>query len=283
MMTLTYAAALVLKAALFVMMVTIGLRTSPSGSLLLIRQWRLGTRAMLALFGLVPAVAIALCYFAPIPPAAKLTLIAISASPMLPTLPNDLNKLGVPYSYAISLEVLGALVAMLALPIAFVVVSSIANVDIDVNEATLLAALTKTVFLPLCLGMVLRSALPDLSKTVTETTIKVVSALLLGSAVLILALHHKVIAAQLTPAILLVIATIVLTGLAVGHVLGGQDRATRGALALTAASRHIGFAIAAATAIAPQDTPAIVGTAIVYFLMRRVLVIPYVRRMTPPH
>ena len=61
MMTLTYAAALVLKAALFVMMVTIGLRTSPSGSLLLIRQWRLGTRAMLALFGLVPAVAIALC------------------------------------------------------------------------------------------------------------------------------------------------------------------------------------------------------------------------------
>jgi BASS family bile acid:Na+ symporter len=95
-------------------------------------------------------------------------------------------------------------------------------------------------------------------------------------------LNHQLVLAQLSPAILIVTALIILTGLGAGHALGGPDRATRGALALTAASRHIGFAIAAATAVAPQSTPAIVGTAILYFLLRRVLVIPYVRRMSRP-
>ena len=278
---MTVVSLLVLKAALFVMMVTIGLRTSPSDSLHLIRQWRLGTRAMLALFGLVPGIAIVLCYFAPIPPAVKLTLIALSVSPMLPTLPNDLGKLGVPHSYAISLEVLGGLVAMLVAPAVFLGVSTIMKIEVDLNEAALLMALTKSVFLPLGLGMALRFALPKLAERMAGPIIKLVSALLLGAAAVILALHYTLVAAQLSPAILIVIAVIVLAGLAVGHVLGGQDRATRGALALTAASRHIGFAIAAATAISPQHTPTIVGTAIVYFLVRRLLVIPYVRRMTP--
>jgi hypothetical protein len=90
-------------------------------------------RAALALwrycevFVAVPAVVMILCYFLPMPPAVEIALIALSVSPMLPTLPNDLAKVGADNRYAIGLQVVSAFMTLIAAPIAFWIVGRIAQ------------------------------------------------------------------------------------------------------------------------------------------------------------
>jgi BASS family bile acid:Na+ symporter len=79
---------------------------------------------------------------------------------------------------------------------------------------------------------------------------------------------------------LLTVVALVLVGLVFGHLLGGPGRAERAALALTAPSRHIGFALAVGLAVAPNAAPAVTGTILFYFIVRTVMILPYQLQMS---
>ncbi len=65
-------------------------------------------------------------------------------------------------------------------------------------------------------------------------------------------------------------------GLAVGHWLGGPDPNDRTVLALAAASRHPGVALAISSANFPGDE-AVLPALLLYLLAATVLAIPYVK------
>jgi bile acid:Na+ symporter, BASS family len=106
-----------------------------------------------------------------------------------------------------------------------------------------------------------------------------VSLVLLVCILIILWNTRHLIAAELDWRILLSILIFVVTGLAAGHILGGPERGNRVALALTAASRHVGFAIAIGAAVVPHSVAVVAGTVLVYFVARGFIVLPYQKRM----
>ncbi len=242
-------AMLLLAASVLVMMFTIGLRTRPVDSLHVMREWHQGLRAFLALFVAVPAVAVLLATQLPLPPPVAVALIALSVSPMLPTLPNDLVKLGAEHRYAISLQIVGAVAALAATPVVFWIVAQIVHVQIHVAILPLLAKLARGVFLPLGLGIAVNLAFPTPAARIAGPLVRLASPLLLAAALVILWDRRALIGAELDALVLLAIAVLVGAGLAAGHLLGGPTRSGRAALALTAASRHAGFAIAVGIAI----------------------------------
>jgi BASS family bile acid:Na+ symporter len=265
----------IFSVAVFVMMVAIGLRTNPADSLHLMRRWDKGIRAFAAIYVFVPAVTLLLVGILDMPAAVEATLIALSVSPMLPTLPADLAKLGAEHRYSVSLEVIGALAALIAAPFVFWMVSRIIHIPLHIKTSDLLLALGKGLFLPIALGILLNLLFPTAVARLIEPIVKLVSLALLVCSLIILWNARGLIAAELDWRILFSVLVFVLTGLAAGHLLGGGDAGDGAALALTAASRHIGFAIAIATAVAPQSVPTVIGAALIYFVARGVIVLPY--------
>lgn len=243
------------------------------------RRWDKGVKAFFAIYVIVPAVVILLVSLLDMPPAVEAALIALSVSPMLPTLPNDLAKMGCENRYSISLEVVGALMALIAAPVVFWIVSLIIQTHLDIKIAALLISLAKGIFLPLGLGILFNLLLPKAAVLIAEPVIKVISLVLLLCVLIILWNTRHIIAAELDWRILLSILVFVFAGLAAGHFLGGPEQGDRAALALTAASRHIGFALAIGVAVAPRAVAAVAATVLIYFIARGLIVLPYQKQM----
>jgi bile acid:Na+ symporter, BASS family len=266
--------------AAFLILVAIGLRTQLAHSLYLARHWRKGLGAFAALYVIVPAAVMLLCYFMPMPPAVEAALIALSVSPMLPTLPNDLAKLGAPHAYSISLEVLGAVLALVAAPIAFAVVSQVEGIALKIPLAPLVLSLAMGLVLPLGIGIVVNIAAPAWAARIADPLTKVAGLVILVCVLLILWKNWSLMAAQMSGLLLLALVLFVAVALLAGHLLGAPDEAERSALALTAASRHVGFALALGAAVAPKALAVVGGTILIYFVLRGFLVMPYVKWAT---
>lgn len=269
--------------AIFALLVSIGLRTRPADALHIVRHWPKGLRALAALFVVPPAAMLVLCLVLSLPPAVEVALIALSVSPMLPVLPNDLAKLGADHRYCISLEIVGAATALVAAPIVFWIVSQVMHIDIDIGVERLLASLAQGVLFPLALGTLFAVIFPALAERVTTPVVAIASLVLMIAAMIILWHARDLILAQLNVPIVASILLLILVGLSVGHLLGGPDPGERAALALTAASRHPGFAIAVGVAVAPKAGPTVIGVVLVYFLARGLTVLPYMRAAKRAH
>jgi BASS family bile acid:Na+ symporter len=263
--------------AVLAIMFAMGLRTSPMDALDIVHHWRKGVRAFTAIYVVVPAVIMLFCYIFPLPPAAEAGLIALSVSPMLPTLPNDLGKLGAEHSYAISLEVVGAMAALIAAPVAFWVVSQITGLKLEIAAAPLLLSLAKGVLLPLVVGVAASLIVPVLARRVAGPLTAAAGIVLLISVLILIWKNWGFIAGAFSWPVLAGVVLLIVTGLAAGHFLAGPEPAERTALALTAASRHVGFAIAVGIAVAPRAIPMVAGTILIYFLLRGLVVLPYTR------
>jgi len=79
---------------------------------------------------------------------------------------------------------------------------------------------------------------------------------------------------------LLALAAFVLFGLAIGHLLGGEDESNRTVLALSTASRHPGVAIAFAHANFPQQKLAMAAV-LLYLLVSVIVSVPYLSWVRP--
>jgi BASS family bile acid:Na+ symporter len=73
---------------------------------------------------------------------------------------------------------------------------------------------------------------------------------------------------------IIALATFVLVGLAVGHLLGGPDPEDRSVLALSTASRHPGVALAIAHATFPEQQ-LVLAAVLLYLLVSALVPMPY--------
>jgi BASS family bile acid:Na+ symporter len=253
---------------------SVGLRSRPADTLLLLRNPTLGVRAMVSMFVLMPLFVIGLTWVLPVDQAAHAALIALAVSPMPPILPRRQVKVGAGGDYAVGLQVLASLFSIIIAPIFIWLAGRLEGVATVFDPAEALRVLAVTIGAPLAAGIVIARLWPRAAAL--STPLARVSLLLLvaGGAVALVA-EASEIASQIGHGVLLVIAAIVLFGLIVGHLLGGPDAGNRGALALATSARHPGLAVTLATANFPHDKEAIIAAVLLFLVTNLVLTLPY--------
>jgi BASS family bile acid:Na+ symporter len=257
----------------FTVMSSIGLSIAP-GELRWIWQ-RPGTmvRGLFSVLIAVPALALAVTRLLELPRLAAIGVVLMSISPGAPVALRRSLGAGGHRAFAPSLQISVALLAVVSMPLSIAALNHVyaghASVaPLDVARQVFMAQL-----LPLGLGMVLRQTAPTLAARLEPRLARIGNALLVATVVLVLVNAWE---GTITAGFRVMTAVALITGgaLAVGHLLGGPEPATRTAVAITSAARNPGLALLVATVNAALPT---VNAAILAYLVVSVLaIVPYV-------
>ncbi|HEV7473864.1 MAG TPA: hypothetical protein VGN90_07435 [Pyrinomonadaceae bacterium] len=265
---------IVLQVSLFLLVFAIGLRASTHDATYLFRRPGELVCALLAMNVLMPLFAIVLLSIFPISPPVRIALVALSVSPIPPLLPNKMVKAGGTNSYAIGLLVAMGLLAIIFVPLATEVIQRVRNVELQMSAFSVAILIFKTALLPLGFGIAVRAFAPAPAERLAKPISLFASVALLLCVVAILFAAAPALWTLVGNGTLIALAAFVLAGLAIGHLLGGQEPENRTSLALSTASRHPGIAIALAQANFPEQKLAMAAV-LLYLLVSAFVSIPY--------
>jgi len=268
---------LVLQASILMTVFGFGLQATPGDVLYLVRRPGLLARSLVAMFVIMPIVALAMVRVFALRPAVEIALAMLSISPIPPLLPGREEKAGGHQSFALGLMVIAGVVSIVTVPLAIDLLGRYFVRPFAMPPGAIASLVLKTVVLPLAAGMLVRAILPAAATRIAKPMGLVATVLLAVGGLALLA-------GALPPALALVgngtivaMAGFVAAGLAVGHAFGGPEPDHRTVLALSTASRHPAIALAIAKANFPDEP--FLGAAIVLFLLVNLLVgIPYQSR-----
>jgi bile acid:Na+ symporter, BASS family len=247
---------LVLKLSVVALIFGVGLGATAADLAYLWRRPRQLARSLVAMYVVVPLVLLLLTRVLPMTTAVRTAVLVLAVSAGAPLLPKKLMKLG-REGYAFSLVVTSSLVAIVAVPIWVEVMAAVFGRDAQVDPLRLAALIAKAFLGPLLLGMGGRGLIGAASERVSERLLAVAGVFLAVAAIALLALHGGLLfEAGWRPFVGLLSMTLV--ALAVGHLMGGPDPGDRTALAVSCATRHVGVAVLAASAVPGPKTAAFV-------------------------
>lgn len=264
-----------LVASIVLVVLSIGLASSVETLRAGLADQRALGRGLLLIFGLFPAVALALALL-PLGPAGRAGLLALAVSPLPPLLPIRQAKIGVKAEQALALQVSSALCALLVAPAFALLVTSLLGGDYGFDAAGMLRTLLVTVFVPLGLGLLLARLAPAQAQRAVPFLRTGAVVLMVLSALAALPRLVPLVLDAATPARVAAILVMLGIGIAAGHLLGGPTPQERGALALGVALRHPGVAIGLATAVTAAPRGETVGMVLLYFLLGFLVSTPYV-------
>lgn len=275
-MTAAMLVTLALRTSIFLIVFSLGLRAARTDLLYVLSRPGRMSRSLLAMFVLMPLVAVGLSLGFNLHPAVKTALVALSLAPVPPILPRKEFKAGGHGSYVIGLLAAAALLAIVFIPVAEHFLRRLFDVGIDRPPTMVVGLVAVTVLLPLLAGTFVRRLAPVLAERLASP-LNTFATILLVLTCLVLLLHSwKVGLPLIGNGNVLVIAAFVVIGLIVGDLLGGPEPENRVVLALSTASRHPGIAMAIATTTSP-DQKLTIGAILLYLLVSTIISIPYVR------
>ncbi|MDX3933873.1 hypothetical protein [Stenotrophomonas sp.] len=245
-----------LQASILGTVFSYGLQATVSDALFLVRHPGLLLRSVLAIFIIMPLVAIAMVDVFALPRATEIALVVLALAPIPPLLPKKESKAGGEGAYALGLMVV---MGMLAILLAILLV-------------------------PLLAGMVVRIVAPALARKLARPIELASLVLLLAAAAPVLFAAMPIVVNLLHSGTLLAIVAFIMIGLAVGQLLARAVAQRQTVLALSTASRHPAIALAVAKTNFP-DEPFLAATIVLYLLVVTLLAIPYItwrRRMESP-
>lgn len=269
-MSLAEVIPLLLKASIYAIVFSIGLRAGLSEATWALRHPRPLMIGVFAMFVVMPLVSAALAALFELPPPVELILVAVALSPVPPILPNKELKAGARAAQAVGLMVAAGLLAIVMVPFGAELIASWFGLDVEVPVALALKIVATSILIPLAAGLLLRAAAPKLAERIADPVGKLASAVLLLAVLLIVVKSAPAMWRLVGGGTLAAFAAFVAIGLGVGHVLGGPDDANRTVLALATASRHPAIALAIATAVAP-DAPLLMPAILLYLLLGAVV------------
>jgi BASS family bile acid:Na+ symporter len=267
---------LAVKASIAGLVFALGLRSRPEDILSLVERPGLLARSFVAMNLVVPLFAIAAVKLLALRVDLAVTLIALSLSPVPPLLPRKVSKAGGDRSFVVGLLVVFAVLSIAWIPLGVYGVGSIFGRQLDVSPSAIAWIVATLILAPLLLGLALRRYAGDFARRIEPAVALVAGAVLALVAVLIVASTASAMREQIGDGTIALLAAFVVVGLAAGHLLGGPDPHERTDLALAAASRHPGIALATAQMIAP-DAPAVTALVAIYLIVNVVIGLPYVR------
>ena len=278
-MGLTAYLLLALKASVALLIFAVGLGSRLKDFSYLTQRPGVMLRSLLAMYVVVPLLALAAVKLLQLPPGVELALLVLAISAGAPLLPRKLMRLG-NEEYVFSLVVISSLLAIVTVPAWLAVLEpQFPRLD-TVEPAKVAVVLGKSFLLPLLLGMAARWLLRDASDRVSDALLKAVGIVFCACALTLLATHWQLIAA-IVGLPLLALGGFTLAALCVGHLMGGPDPNDRTALAVTCATRHVGVAMVIAAATPGPRTVVLI---VAYMLASAFVIIPYMKwrgRVTP--
>ena len=246
--------ALGLQGALIASVVALGLNASAADVLYLWHRPGLLLRSFVAMYLVMPLIAVLLVLLMTLPPGQQLGLVLVAISAGAPLLPKTMLKLGCNPPYVYSLLVSTSLAAVLTIPLSLAVLSPILQHNVRESIPSVAVVVGRTFLAPLAVGMLLHrlapSAFDRIRGPVTQVAGLVFLLVLLG----LLVLHFSAVLAVDLPS-LGAIAMLTFAGLAVGELLGGSEPGNRTCLALACSTRHLGLAAVMALTNFPRARP----------------------------
>lgn len=275
-MTLATLMIIFVVASIMLIVFSVGAQAKVEDAWYLFKRPRPLARAVIAIFVIVPAFAMALCIVFPLPDYARFGLVAMAVSPLPPILPLKEMKVGGDRRYALGLLVAASIVALVMTPLLVEIGYRLAGTPDRIGLWSIVRPLLTSIALPLAAGMAVRKFAPGVSEKVGHYAFLTGIALLVIGAVAILIHEWSAIVSLVGDGTLAAYAATVLVGLTAGHLLGGRDEGNSAALALAAATRHPGIALAIASTGFPGDQGTARAAVLLYLLTNLVVTLPYV-------
>src|SRR5262249_27600664 len=113
-------------------------------------------RSILAMNILMPLLALWMSVVFDLHSAVKIALVALAISPVPPFLPGKLIKANANTSYAVSLVVMAALLALITIPLSITILGSVFGVPLTVSPSLIFGVVGGAMLLPLIVGVAIR-------------------------------------------------------------------------------------------------------------------------------
>jgi BASS family bile acid:Na+ symporter len=264
---------LALQASIFCIVFGFGLKASVADLLYLARQPGLLVRSLLAVFVIVPVLAVGLVLTFDLRPTLKVALIAVSISPVPPLLPRKGTNAGGDRAYGISLMATLALLAIVTVPLLAAVMGRIFDQPLGASPGAIAPAVVMAALLPLFAGTAVRSLLPAIAKRIERPVSRFGLLLAVLALVVLLGATWQAVWAAVGDGTILVLVVFVVASLLVGHLLGGPNSDESIVLALSSACRHPAIALTIAASSFPGEE--FVGTILLYLIVSAIVCAPY--------
>jgi BASS family bile acid:Na+ symporter len=262
----------VLKISVSVLIMAIGMQSTVGDLTYLWRRPWLLLKSMLAMYVLVPLVAVALVRLLPLDFGLKVAVVVVAISAGAPLVPRKLMPLKND-AYVFSVIANSSLLAIVTVPLWLIALSNFSGATPDITPLEVGRLIGRTFLLPLAVGMGVRMQMPSLSEKVSDILLKA-GGIVLGLGGLLLLVLGWPLLSEAGWISLLVLAVLTALSLVVGHLMGGPDEEDRTALAISCATRHLGIAVLIAAAVPGQRIGVLV---VAYLVASLVASIPYIR------
>lgn len=258
----------------FTVMFALGLGIVP-GQLLrwTVQRPGLMARGLFSVLVAVPAIALGVTRVLELPRLAQIGIVLMSISPGAPVALRRSLGAGGHQAFAPSLQIGVVTLAVLSMPLSIMLLNHVYAGQASIAPSQVARQVFIVQLLPLGLGMMLRHLRAGLAQRLEPRLGRIGTFMLFAVVVLILIdVWEVTINAGLRGT-----AAIVLTtggALAVGHLLGGPNPATRTAVAIISAARNPGLALLVATL--NRAPPEITATVLAYLIISVFSIVPYV-------
>jgi BASS family bile acid:Na+ symporter len=254
-----------------------GLQTTVHELLYLVRRPGLLARSLVAMFVVMPIVAVAVVRVFELRPAFEIALVALAISPVPPLLPKKEGKAGGQSAYALGLMAAVSLLAIAVVPLSVEILGRYFAQPLRMPPLAVAKVVVIMTLLPLVAGVIVRAAAPAAAERLEKPASLVAAVLLILGVGALLVGALPSVAGVLDSSTLVAIAAFVVVGLAAGHMLGGPQPEHATVLALSTTSRHPAIALAVAKINFPNE-PYLGATILLYLIVLAVITVPYVAR-----
>ena len=275
-MTTQQVVILVLQVSILLTVFGFGLETTLHDLQYLLRRPALLARSLLAMFVVMPIVAVILVWAFELRPSFEISVVALAISPVPPLLPNKEGKAGGHAAYGLALMAVVSILAIVVVPLWVQLLGLYADRQLKMPPAAVAKVVVIMTILPLITGLIVRTLFPAVANRLDKPVRLVSTVMLLAGALALVIAAMPVILGEMDPGILVALTAFVVVGLGVGHWLGGPQAEDATVLALSTASRHPAIALAIAKINFPNE-PYLGATILLYLLVLAVLTVPYVR------
>src|SRR5450631_3731412 len=246
---------LAIKTSILLTVFSIGLNASWQDALSLFRNPWLLIRSVLSMNVIMPLVAAGLVVVFDLSASVKIALVALAISPVPPILPKKELKAGGHASYAVGLLVAIALLAIVTVPVTMTWFAHAFDRTANIEPFAVAKIVLKSVFAPLAAGIALHHLAPALAARIARPVGLLGMVLLIASALPLAYASWPMFRQLFGNGTALIVAGMAVTGLFVGHVLGGPEASDRTVLALSTTSRHPAIAMTVAIAAGAESKP----------------------------
>ena len=274
-MTLAHLIPLAIQASIGIIVFGIALDAHFRDLTYLLHKPGLLARSLLAMFVIMPVLAVALAVLFDLNPVVEVALIALALAPVPPILPKKQAKAGGAPSYAIGLLFIAALISIVYVPAALALLGRIFGRPVHVDAGTVAKIVAVSVLLPLAAGLVVGRLAPAVADRAAKPLFIVAMVVLVIAALPVLVKEWPAVVGLVGHFSVIAIALFATVGLGVGHALGGPDADERTVLALSTATRHPGIAMAIAADM--PDKQALLAAVLLVVIVGAIVSGPYVK------